>query len=174
MAATVGKSVEAARAVIGPRTFGDHPHGKATDQRSRHHPNPHRRSLYDLLFDEVDEIDGLTEPQKQKIKHNIRGYFSNHQEEAEAGTTVPPSVGLAELLEVVVPADGSLDPHQVVNMVLRSQDHAGDHRESELITEQLRLCLSLHTERARKISLYLRALLILDGQDFRPHTIVEA
>ena len=84
---------------IGPPEFsirttaGVERSGSATDRNSRrnarqerrdreqerrdHNPsNRQRRRLYDLLFDEVDQFDGLDERQRTRLKDNLRNHLA--------------------------------------------------------------------------------------------------
>ncbi|KAA0587582.1 hypothetical protein J2848_000496 [Azospirillum lipoferum] len=141
------------------------------ERRDHNPPNPQRRRLYDLLFDEVDQFDGLDERQRARLKDNLRSHLSR------AAPPAPPNPpvhhdeeALAEALLKDPAAPIPVDPEhivQAVTAVAPAQDP-----ETARLAEQLRDCLTRNTDRARKVAVYLHLLLTLEGA-FRPHMVVD-
>lgn len=144
------------------------------EQERRDHtpPNPQRRRLYDLLFDEVDQFDGLDERQRARLKENLRSHLSRR------APPPPPSLppvhhdeeALAEALLKDPAAPIPVDPEHIV----RAATAAAPEQDPETVrmAEQLRDCLARNTDRARKVAVYLHLLLTLEGA-FRPHMVVD-
>ncbi|AWU93799.1 hypothetical protein [Azospirillum ramasamyi] len=180
---------------IGPPEFsirttaGVERSGSATDRNSRrnarqerrdreqerrdHNPsNRQRRRLYDLLFDEVDQFDGLDERQRTRLKDNLRNHLARRPPPASAP---PPPVHddqevLAEALLKDPAAPLPVDPENIVQAVTAAVPELD--AETVRLAEQLRDCLTRNTERARKVSVYLHLLLTLEGA-YRPHMVVD-
>ncbi|CAO3356028.1 hypothetical protein [Azospirillum melinis] len=142
------------------------------ERRDRSPPNPQRRRLYDLLFDEVDQFDGLDDRQRSRLKDSLRNHLSR-------STPVPPTAAasvphdeeaLAEALLKDPAAPIPVDPEQIVQAVTAAAPE--QDAETARMAEQLRDCLSRNTDRARKVAVYLHLLLTLEGA-FRPHMVVD-
>lgn len=146
------------------------------ERRDKQPPNPRRRRVYDLLFDEIDRIDALSERQRARIKDNIRAHV--------VGSPPPPSPAphpadhdeehAAEQLlsdpQVQVPVDHD---HIVrVAAPVHPTLPAAEAEENRILAEQLRVCLAQHTERARRVAVYLHLLLGTQGGS-RPHVILD-
>lgn len=155
----------------------------AADRRRKEPPNPRRRRVYDMLFDEVDRIGGLDDRQRARIKENIRSHVANappppddapppdthdppsegeHEEEQAERLLSDPQAELPLGPDHIVQAAAPVHPHQPISMA----------EENRLLAEQLRLCLAQHTERARKIAVYLHLLLRL-RDPLRPTLVLD-
>lgn len=172
------------------------------ERRDAKPPNPLRRRLYDLLFEEIDDIDALSPNQKTRIKDNIRAnltapparHAASHPTQRPAVPYPPHSPRPARLLPwaeppTVIPAsdedDESLardlladprlevDPDGIVGLAVPEHPHqtADEALENARLAREMRECLALHTERARKVGVYLHLLLSLHP-DPRPHVVV--
>ncbi|MBP2226964.1 hypothetical protein J2847_000231 [Azospirillum agricola] len=144
------------------------------ERRDRNPPNPQRRRLYDLLFDEVDRFDGLDEPQRARLKSNLRAHLT-----ARPPPATPPPAREADgetlakrLLES--PASGVAVDHDHIVQAATSLAAVTpeDATDNAILARQLRECLARNTEQARKVAVYLHLLLTIDGA-LRPHTIVD-
>lgn len=135
------------------------------ERRDRNPPNPQRRRLYDLLFEEVERFDALDERQRARLKANLRDHL------AKRPATVPPVV---ETPPDAVPADApAIDTERIVEAALGSGPVTPEEdAENALLARQLRDCLERHTDEARKVAVYLHLLLEVDGAQ-RPHTVVD-
>lgn len=147
-------------------------HDREQERRDHNPPNPQRRRLYDLLFDEVDQFDGLDERQRTRLKENLRGHLSRR---APAPTAAPPPLhhdeeAIAEALLKDPAAPLPVDPEHIV----QAATAAGPDQDAEtaLMAKQLRDCLARNTDRARKVAIYLHLLLTLEGA-FRPHMTMD-
>lgn len=125
---------------------------------------------------EVEEIPELEPKAKQRLRENLRE-LARFSERPKPQSPLPPperegftpsSVGNKRLSEDDAGQGG--DPHtEHVVAALAPSDRMDDEEiippeeaeENMRLAEQLRRCLSLHTERARKISSYIQALLAL-------------
>lgn len=151
------------------------------ERRDRHPPNPKRRHIYDLLFDEIDRIDSLDDRLRERLKTNLRNQLTNRAVAArtEARTQrpaapVPDGEALAEKL-LREPDPIPLDHDDIVQLAApTAQAKVPVHEalENAILAAQLRDCLSRNTETARRVAVYLHLLLSIDGM-LRPHTIVE-
>ncbi|WP_376958937.1 hypothetical protein ABNQ39_03400 [Azospirillum sp. A26] len=142
------------------------------ERRDQSPPNPQRRRLYDLLFDEVDQFDGLDDRQRDRLKDSLRSHLSRRR---PAPPTAAPSVphdeeALAEALLKDPAAPIPVDPEHIVQAVTAAAPE--QDAETARMAEQLRDCLSRNTDRARKVAVYLHLLLTLEGA-FRPHMVVD-
>ncbi|SMH58809.1 hypothetical protein [Azospirillum agricola] len=145
------------------------------ERRDRNPPNPQRRRLYDLLFDEVDRFDGLDEPQRARLKSNLRAHLT-----ARPPPATPPPAHEADgetltkrLLES--PSAGvPVDHDHIVQAAVGGPAEATpeDAADNAILARQLRDCLARNTDQARKIAVYLHLLLTIDGA-LRPHTIMD-
>lgn len=147
-------------------------HDREQERRDHNPPNPQRRRLYDLLFDEVDQFDGLDERQRTRLKDNLRSHLSSR---APPPPAAPPPVhhdeeALAEALLKDPAAEVPVDPEHIVQAAIAAAPELDP--ETARLAEQLRDCLARNTDRARKVAVYLHLLLTLEGA-FRPHMVVD-
>ncbi|MFS2010384.1 hypothetical protein ACCD06_10975 [Azospirillum sp. CT11-132] len=147
-------------------------HDREQERRDHNPPNPQRRRLYDLLFDEVDQFDGLDERQRTRLKDNLRSHLSSR---APPPPAAPPPVhhdeeALAEALLKDPAAEVPVDPEHIVQAAIAAAPEMDP--ETARLAEQLRDCLSRNSDRARKVAVYLHLLLTLEGA-FRPHMVVD-
>lgn len=147
-------------------------HDREQERRDHNPPNPQRRRLYDLLFDEVDQFDGLDERQRTRLKDNLRSHLSSR---APPPPAAPPPVhhdeeALAEALLKDPAAEVPVDPEHIVKAAIAAAPELDP--ETARLAEQLRDCLSRNSDRARKVAVYLHLLLTLEGA-FRPHMVVD-
>ncbi len=63
---------------------GDH---SQNQDRRQQYKNPHRASIFDLLFEEVDATPEIEEPVKRRLKQNVR---RNFRQQTETPQTAPP------------------------------------------------------------------------------------
>jgi len=145
------------------------------ERRDREEPNPKRRRIYDLLFDEIDQIGALDSGQKSRIKQNIRTQLATR--------APPPSAGpqpehdeeriAASLLDDPA-ATVSVDHDHIVHMAAPTHPHLPPQEvaENAILAMQLRDCLARHSTAARRVAVYLHLLLTLDGA-LRPHMVVD-
>lgn len=142
------------------------------ERRDQSPPNPQRRRLYDLLFDEVDQFDGLDERQRTRLKDSLRSHLSRRAPLPQAAAPSAPhdEEALAEALLKDPAAPIPVDPEHIVQAVTAAAPE--QDAETARMAEQLRECLSRNTDRARKVAVYLHLLLTLEGA-FRPHMMVD-
>ncbi|WP_448203151.1 hypothetical protein [Azospirillum sp. sgz302134] len=147
------------------------------DRRDHEEPNRKRRRVYDLLFDEIDEIDTLEPQQRARIKQNLRAHLATRAPPPHAPSPPPDhdEEGIAAALLDDPATTVPLDHDHIVHMAAPTHPHQPpqDAAENAALARQLRLCLDLHTEAARRVAVYLHLLLTLDGA-LRPHTVVDA
>lgn len=167
-------------------------------ERRREHEtvNPRRSSLFDLLFEEVDAAEDIDLKAKQRLKQTIRrkaarqdqpekppekppgrnagGQAGGQETKPEGGS---PSQDQPDLLRVVLPAQDAAEEEALAHLAGDEDREALEHdekvQEARHIAEQLRYCLSQHSETARKVSVYLRAVLFLNSGDMKPRMIIE-
>lgn len=165
-----------------PRRQQQHQH-REPDRRDPQPPNPKRRRIYDMLFEEIDQIDALDEGQRARIKDNIRSHLTAtprhetpHSRRAYATgyAQTPPEPPPAEPIVADPNAVEPVDPDQIVKVAAPVHPHLppDEAQENARLAHQLRECLALHTERARKVAVYLQLLLRLD-HSLRPHLVVD-
>ncbi len=147
-------------------------HDREQERRDHNPPNPQRRRLYDLLFDEVDQFDGLDEHQRTRLKDNLRSHLSRR---APPPPAAPPTAhhdeeALAEALLKDPAAAVPIDPEHIVQAAIAAAPELDP--ETARLAEQLRDCLTRNTDRARKVAVYLHLLLTLEGA-FQPHMVVD-
>jgi len=166
-----------------PRRQQQHQH-REPERRDPQPPNPKRRRIYDMLFEEIDQIDALDEGQRTRIKDNIRSHLTAApRHEAPHGRRAY-ATGYAQTPPELPPpaqpiiADPSavepIDHDQIVQVAAPVHPHLppDEAQENARLARQLRECLALHTERARKVAVYLHLLLRLD-HSLRPHLVVD-
>ncbi|CAO3421473.1 hypothetical protein [Azospirillum endophyticum] len=146
------------------------------ERRDQTSPNPQRRRLYDLLFDEVDQLDGIDERQRTRLKDNLRSHLSRSTPTSAAAPTAAPLAvphdeeALAEALLKDPTAPLPVDPEHIIQAATAATPEQDP--ETARLAEQLRDCLARNTDRARKVAVYLHLLLTLEGA-FRPHMVVD-
>ncbi|WP_042697573.1 hypothetical protein [Azospirillum sp. B506] len=142
------------------------------ERRGQSPPNPQRRRLYDLLFDEVDQLDGLDDHQRTRLKDNLRSHLSRRAPPPPPSPPPPhpDEEALAEALLKDPAAPISIDPEHIVQAATAATP--AQDPETARMAEQLRDCLARNTDRARKVAVYLHLLLTLEGA-FRPHMVVD-
>lgn len=152
------------------------------ERRDQDEANRKRRRLYDLLFDEIDELDTLDTGQRARIKQNLRAQLANRRQPPHLapnlaqpplpiqdvermaaalldGATASLPVDHDHILDLAAPANPTLPP--------------GQSAENVALANQLRDCLAQRTTTSRRVAVYLRLLLTLEGA-FRPHVVVDA
>ncbi|PWC85836.1 hypothetical protein TSH100_14780 [Azospirillum sp. TSH100] len=142
------------------------------ERRGRSPPNPQRRRLYDLLFDEVDQLDGLDDHQRTRLKDNLRSHLTR---QAPPPPAAPSQIqhdeeALAEALLKAPTAQLPVDPEHIVKAATSTAPEQDP--ETVRLAEQLRDCLSRNSDSARKVAVYLHLLLTLEGA-FRPHMVLD-
>ncbi|HYH39147.1 MAG TPA: hypothetical protein VD860_13055 [Azospirillum sp.] len=151
---------------------------EASDRRRKEPPNPRRRRVYDLLFEEVDQLDNLSEQQRARVKENIRNHVVGAAPSVEPPAAPPPAseelpppgpdaahdeTHAAEQLLSDPQAEVPVDHDRIVDVAAPVHPHLPltEAEENRILAEQLRICLAQHTERARKLAVYLHVLLSL-------------
>ncbi|QCO14102.1 hypothetical protein D3869_02000 [Azospirillum brasilense] len=152
------------------------------ERRDQDEANHKRRRLYDLLFDEIDELDTLNAGQRARIKQNLRAQLANRRPPPHLAPNLaqPPPADedieriAAALLEKAVAAH-SVDHDHIVAMAAPTHPALppGQTAENVALANQLRDCLEQRTTTSRRVAVYLRLLLTLEGA-FRPHLVVDA
>ncbi|HEY0834179.1 MAG TPA: hypothetical protein VGE72_09765 [Azospirillum sp.] len=165
------------------------------ERRDHEPPNPKRRRIYDMLFEEIDQIDALDERQRTRIKDNIRSHLTTaprHEAphgrhpyangyapappatDPHAAEPSPPELSATEPVIASLDTAEPVDHDHIVQVAapLHPQLPPEEAQENARLARQLRECLALHTERARKVAVYLHLLLRLDGS-LRPHLVVD-
>ena len=146
------------------------------ERRSQEEPNPKRRRIYDLLFDEIDQIDTLDGGQKARIKQNIRAQLSSRGPPPSAAG--PPPARDKTPIASPVPDESAppvaVDDDHIVHMAAPTHPHLPPQEvaENAILAMQLRDCLGRRTTTARRVAVYLNLLLTLDGA-LRPHMVVD-
>ena len=148
------------------------------DRRDREEPNRKRRRLYDLLFDEIDEIDALEPAQRARIKQNLRAHLAAARAEPPHGAAHPPEQDEEHIANSLIDVPAAAVPvghDHIVHMAAPTHRHLTPEEvaENAMLARQLRDCLSRRTQTARRVAVYLHLLLTLKGA-MRPHTVVEA
>ncbi|WP_133065542.1 hypothetical protein [Niveispirillum lacus] len=110
-----------------------------------------RHRLIDLVMDEVESLPDLTSPQKQRIRHNL-GRFADRQPE-QAAEQPPPPPPTSEQTLAVLTADVAAPSTDA------GSPHPADGVDAAHLAQQIQILLSLHSERATKISNYIHALM---------------
>lgn len=182
------------------RTVGVQPAGSAdrrprrreSDERRNDHETPRkRRHLFDLLFEEIDRVPELGERQRERLKHNIRAHMAMRARDSTPLPTVlrdaaaptdpasehdPPEHDLAEKRgggESAAAADDS-DHEPLIHIAApQTPDLPADElAQNAELARQLRDCLTRNTEATRKVAVYLKILLSIDGA-LAPHVVVD-
>lgn len=168
-------------AVDRPGSATDRQHRRETrqDRRDREEPNRKRRRIYDLLFDELDEIDTLEPAQRARIKQNLRAHLASRPPVAAAphAPSMPDRDEEDTATALIGDPDSAIpvDHDHILHMAAptHAQISPQEAAENAILAKQLRHCLDQHTLTARRVAVYLHLLLTLNGAA-RPHTIVDA
>lgn len=146
------------------------PQRRSPDDRNRR-----RRHLFDILMQEVDEIPDLEPTAKERLRSNLR-QFAGYVEEEPPRRASPPPRPKAEPNPPHLLDDHRLHAEHVVATLALGQaagtdeggrtDPTQDEAAAEAlrVAEQLRRCLAVHSERARKISSYIHAIQALTSE----------
>lgn len=110
-----------------------------------------RHRLIDLVMDEVESLPDLTPPQKQRIRHNL-GRFAERQPDQTPDQPPPPPPTPDQTLAAMTADEVSPVEDAAVPVV-------ADGVDATHLAQQMQLLLSLHSERATKISNYIHALM---------------
>ncbi|WP_448192042.1 hypothetical protein [Azospirillum sp. sgz301742] len=150
---------------------------EASDRRRKEPPNPRRRRVYEMLFDEVDQIDSLSVRQRTRVKENLRNHIAAAPPPPPPAETPPPEhdeENAAEQLLSDPQTAVSVDPDHIVHAAAPAHPHLTltEAEENRILAEQLRVCLAQHTERARKLAVYLHMLLRMSGT-VRPTMVLD-
>lgn len=181
--------------------------GTATDRRPRRQEAEDRRKggdgarkrrhLYDLLFDEIDQVPELEAGQRERLKRNIRAHLAlraRDQTPLPAIPRPPPDEAATAGEQAAHSADAhSADAHEGFAAPEPEEDEAdrliGDHligvaapqspelppeelAQNAMLAQQLRECLGRNSEAARKVAVYLKLLLSIDGA-LSPHVVID-
>jgi len=161
----------------GSATDRQHRRPTQQDRRDREEPGRKRRRIYDLLFDEIDEIDALEPAQRARIKHNLRAHLAARAEPPHS-TAPPPEQDEEHIANSLIDDPAAVVPvghDHIVHMAAPTHPRLSPQEvaENAMLARQLRDCLSRRTQKARRVAVYLHLLLTLKGA-LRPHTVVEA
>ena len=148
------------------------------ERRRRLYTTPKMASLFDLLFEEVDTASEIAEPVKRRLKHNLgrglrRRTAPREQDDAPPqphGHGAPRQATEEQTTEEQVKGDRAEKERADAEFELRAEDRI---LEARRIADQLRYCLAQHTETSRKVSTYLRALLVLTQPHYKPTLMIE-
>lgn len=162
---------------------------EAAERRRKEPPNPRRRRVYDLLFEEIDQIGNLSEQQRTRAKENIRNHvLATPVLDEPLPSVAPPPLPaedlpspehdderVAERLLADPHAEVPVDHEHIVSVAAPVHPHLAitDAEENRILAEQLRLCLAQHTARARKLAVYLHVLLNMNRGDVRPTLVLD-
>ncbi|WP_029007440.1 hypothetical protein [Azospirillum halopraeferens] len=190
---SIGRSEPLIRSAVAVERAGTatdrHPQRREQqERRSKEKDAPRRRRIHDLLFEEIDQIDALEPGQRERIKRNIRTHFAGAQPATPVNYGQPPPSGepagdAGTAAEPEHPAGGppadadtpvAADHEPFVRVAAPVHPHLppDEAAENARLARQLRDCLALHTERARKIAVYLHLLLALH-HTARPRFVVD-
>lgn len=148
----------------------------AEDKRKEGEASKKRRRLYDLLFEEIDQVPELEAHQRERLKRNIRAHMALRtrdqtplpvvvQDEPQEKETRPTQKHEPEsepehetLINIAAPTHPDLPPEEIDQNIR--------------LAEQLRFCLARNTEAARKVAIYLKILLTIDHA-LDPHVVID-
>lgn len=182
--------------------------GTATDRRPRRQEAEDRRNggdgarkrrhIYDLLFEEIDQVPELEAAQRERLKRNIRAHLALRARDQTPLPTIPrpPPDDAAPAVEDeggYHPADAHATPHATPphegDVALEAEEDDHDHligvaapqspelppeelAQNAILARQLRECLGRNSEAARKVAIYLKLLLSIDGA-LSPHVVID-
>lgn len=170
--------------------------GTATDRRSRRQEAEDRRKggdgarkrrhLYDLLFDEIDQVPELEATQRERLKRNIRAHLALRARDQTPLPTIPrpppdedePAAAAEEGFHPIhTPAaleSGEEDHDHLIGVAapLSPELPPEELAQNAMLAQQLRECLSRNSEAARKVAVYLKLLLSIDGA-LSPHVVID-
>ncbi|CAK0753661.1 conserved hypothetical protein [Azospirillaceae bacterium] len=168
----------------------DHVGQRGEQRRAKHYANPNFLSLFDLLFEEVDNFDGIDEPLKDKLRQSLRRSVRRrnrergHSSQQESGSQQEsdpqhpdrhsPSPEPVHIQQVVVPAD-TVSTERLAEIASQAEDENSNEQivEARRLAEQLHYCLTQHSETSQKVATYLRALMVLNGGHYKPKMIIQ-
>jgi hypothetical protein len=146
----------------------------AEDKRKEADGAKKRRRLYDLLFEEIDQVPELEAHQRERLKRNIRAHMAlrardqtplptvmrdGPQEEKQATPQKhEPEPEHETLINIAAPVSPDLPPEEIDQNIR--------------LAAQLRDCLTRNTEAARKVAIYLKILLSIDHA-LDPHVVID-
>jgi hypothetical protein len=151
----------------------------AEDKRKEADGAKKRRRLYDLLFEEIDQVPELEAHQRERLKRNIRAHMALRARDQTPLPTVmrdgPQEEKLQEekqatpqkhepepehetLINIAAPVSPDLPPEEI--------------DQNTRLAAQLRDCLTRNTEAARKVAIYLKILLTIDHA-LDPHVVID-
>lgn len=168
---------------------------EAEDRRKGGDSGRKRRHLYDLLFDEIDQVPELEATQRERLKRNIRAHLALRARDQTPLPTIPrpppdDAASAAEEEGGNHPADADLHAaRQERYAATESAEDDDDHligvaaplspelppeelAQNAVLAQQLRECLGRNSEAARKVAIYLKLLLSIDGA-LSPHVVID-
>lgn len=152
---------------------------KPQDRRSADPANRRRRRLFDLLFEEIEQIPDLDVRQKERLRKNLRSRIAQrdalpHPPDALRTPPLPPAAVPPPSDDPADHPDVPIDPDRIAAEVAPVDDGlpAEELEENAVLAAQLRDCLTRRTDTARKVAVYLHLLLSVDGA-LRPHVVIE-
>ncbi len=148
------------------------------ERRNKDEANRKRRRLYDLLFDEIDELDTLNAGQRARIKQNLRAQLANRRPPSHLAQAPPPEQDIERIAAALLDnaaASQPVDHDHIVELAAPAHPALPPEQNAEnvALANQLRDCLEQRTTTSRRVAVYLRLLLSLEGA-FRPHVVVDA
>lgn len=163
----------------------DHVGHRSEQRRAKQYSNPSYMSLFDLLFEEVDNFKEIDEPLKDKLRQNLRQSVRRRARERAQRQQQEPDHSGGEhqpgsepepvvVQQLVVPSD-TLSAERLAEIAAAAEEDRNNEHilEARRLADQLHYCLTQHSETAQKVATYLRALMILNGGNFKPRMIIE-
>lgn len=151
------------------RVSGVQPIKEEQQKRSGQDPNRRRRRMFDALMEEVEALPGLEKDQRQTIRDNLREFVRKEVSKPQEERQHPPQHDahhddhIEHLVKAVTPeppAQGTLfDFGPDIPPVV-----APETQKSKQLADQMRRCLKLRTDTAKKISSYIHALLAVNHE----------
>lgn len=170
---------------------------EAEDRRKGENGGRKRRHLYDLLFDEIDQVPELEEAQRERLKRNIRAHLALRARDQTPLPTIPRPPPDEDEPAAAVEDEGGYHPAEAHaaaaphegGVALEADDDDHDHligvaapqspelppeelAQNAVLARQLRECLGRNSEAARKVAIYLKLLLSIDGA-LSPHVVID-
>lgn len=112
-------------------------------RRSRQTPKPPKRSLFDTVVDALSTTAELDAGHTDRLRSNLQKFVATGA--TATAPPLPPDPTPVELVAHLAPDHPSLSE--------------AERTENARLAQALHQCLALHTDNARKISVYLHALL---------------